>query len=51
MKDVMFFVALIIVALIAIKVFVWALGKVLIIALVLGAVYIGLRMMRSRKKQ
>ncbi len=49
MKDAMFFIALIIAVFIAIKLMLWAVGKIIIIALVVGAVYVGLRMMRSRK--
>ncbi len=50
MKHIMFFLALLIVAIIAMKVLFWAVSKVIIIALVVGAVYIGARMLTGRKK-
>ncbi|MCZ7558395.1 MAG: hypothetical protein M5R41_18565 [Bacteroidia bacterium] len=49
MKHVLFILGLLIAAFIALKVFFWALGKIVLFALIAGAIYIGARMLIGKK--
>jgi hypothetical protein len=49
MKHVLFILALLIAAFIALKVFFWAVGKIVLFALIAAAIYIGVRMFFGKK--
>jgi hypothetical protein len=51
MKHVLFVLALIIVALIAIKLLFWTIGKVVVLAAIAAVIYIAFRMLIAKKRE
>jgi hypothetical protein len=50
MKDLLFVIALIVLIIVALKILFWAISKVIVIAVIAAAVYLGFRMLTARKK-